>query len=148
MLALVTGAFFLLAGGNFQQFGKPQRVLQVVAALPLAVSGMGHFFRTAIYAAIVPPVFPHAGFWVVLTGVLELAGAVGLLFAGTTRTASVCLAVLMIAVFPANVYAANQTVGGLHMPSVPVRLAMQIFYVILLLLAGWGVPGRKSATGE
>ena len=54
-------------------------------------------------------------------------------------------ALLMIAVFPANVYAANKYVGGLHMPGVPVRLAMQVVYILLLLMAGWGVPGR---TGE
>lgn len=46
----------------------------------------------------------------------------------------------MIAVFPANVYAANQTVDGLHMPSVPVRLTMQVIYIILVLVAGWGIP--------
>jgi hypothetical protein len=32
----------------------------------------------------------------------------------------------MIAIFPANVYAANQFVGGLQMPSVPVRLTVQV----------------------
>jgi hypothetical protein len=41
------------------------------------------------------------------------------------------------------VYAAGQYVGGLHMPSVPVRLAMQIIYIALLLMAGWGLPRRK-----
>ena len=49
----------------------------------------------------------------------------------------------MIVSFPANVFAAGQTVGGLHMPSVPVRLAMQVVYVLLLLLAGWGIPRRS-----
>jgi hypothetical protein len=42
------------------------------------------------------------------------------------------------------VYAANQTVGGLDMPSVPVRLAMQVVYIVLLLMAGWGVPRLKG----
>ena len=44
--------------------------------------------------------------------------------------------------FPRYVYAAGQSVGGLHMPSVPVRLAMQIIYIVLLLTAGWGLPRR------
>jgi uncharacterized membrane protein len=48
----------------------------------------------------------------------------------------------MIVIFPANVYAAGRNVGGLHMPSVPVRLAMQIVYIVLLLMAGWGLPKR------
>ena len=109
-------------------------------AIPLAVSCIGHFVRTATFASIVPPGFSHPEFWVVFTGILELAGAIGLLLPKTAKVAAVGVVVLMIAVFPANIYAANQTVGGLHMPSVPVRLAMQVVYIILVLLAGWGVP--------
>jgi hypothetical protein len=29
------------------------------------------------------------------------------------------------------------------MPSVPVRLAMQVIYILLLLTAGWGIPRRS-----
>jgi len=61
------------------------------------------------------------------------------------RAASACVAILMIAIFPANVYAANQTIGGLHLPSVPTRTAMQVIYILLLLIAGWGFP-RRSRT--
>jgi uncharacterized membrane protein len=75
---------------------------------------------------------------------MELAGAVGLLLPQFTRTASLCLVGLMIAIFPANVYAAGQVVGGLPMPSVPVRLAMQVVYILLLLIAGWGVRGKTA----
>jgi hypothetical protein len=50
----------------------------------------------------------------------------------------------MIAIFPANVNAAGEVVGGLHMPSVPVRLAMQVVYILLLLMAGWGVRGKRA----
>jgi uncharacterized membrane protein len=67
---------------------------------------------------------------------------VGLLLPAFTRVTSACLAVFMIAIFPANVYAAGQTVGGLQMPSVPVRLTMQVVYILLLLIGGWGVPRR------
>jgi uncharacterized membrane protein len=91
---------------------------------------------------IVPTFFPYRPQLILLSGVLELAGAVGLLLPAFTRAASACLAVLMIAIFPANVYAANQFVGGLHMPGVPVRLAMQVIYILLLLIAGWGIPRR------
>ncbi len=74
------------------------------------------------------------------SGIFELAGAIGLLLSRTSRGASVCLAVMMIAVFPANIYAAGQTIGGLRMPGVPLRTALQMIYIVLLLVAGWGVP--------
>ncbi len=49
---------------------------------------------------------------------------------------------MLVAITPANVYAAGKVVGGLPMPSVPVRTAMQIVFIVLVLLAGYGVPKR------
>jgi uncharacterized membrane protein len=146
-ILLATGAaFFVWGRRGLSSFGGTQWVLRIVAALPLLVSGLLHFTRTALMATIIPPFFPYRPQLVLLSGVCELAGAVGWLLPAFTRAASACLALLMIAIFPANVYAANQFVGGLHMPGVPVRLAMQVIYILLLLIAGWGIPrpGRLS----
>ena len=136
----------LLGRGPRVSFGWKQWLLRVVVALPLLASGPLHFLRTDLLATIIPPFFPYRPQLVLLTGVLELAGAIGLLLPAFTRAASFCLALLMIAIFPANVCAANQSVGGLHMPSVPVRLALQIIYIVLILLAGWGLPQRAKTT--
>jgi uncharacterized membrane protein len=141
-LMATVAAFFAWARRGLSAFGWLQWVLRVVAAFPLLVSGVLHFTRTALMATIIPPFFPYRPQLVLLTGVFEFAGAVGLLLPAFTRVASACLGVFMIAIFPANVYAAGQTVGGLHMPSVPVRLAMQVVYILLLLIAGWGIPRR------
>ena len=53
--------------------------LRVVVVLPLVVSGMGHFTRTAMFATMVPPFFPYRTQLVLVSGAMELAGAVGLL---------------------------------------------------------------------
>jgi uncharacterized membrane protein len=140
VLISTVASFFLWGRSGLFSFSWVQWILRVVVALPLLVSGSAHFTRTALMAMIIPPFFPYHSQLVLLSGVLELAGAVGLLLPAFTRAASACVALLMIAVFPANVYAANKYVGGLHMPSVPVRLAMQVVYILLLLMAGWGVP--------
>jgi uncharacterized membrane protein len=141
-LIATVAAFFLWARRGLSAFGWLQWVLRVIAVLPLLASGVLHFTSTALMASMIPPFFPDHSPLVVLTGVLEFAGAVGLLLAAFTRVASAFLAVFMIAIFPANVYASRQTIGGLHMPSVPVRLTMQIVYILLLLIAGWGIPRR------
>jgi uncharacterized membrane protein len=143
ILVVTIAAFFASARRGWAGFGWKQWVLRFIAALPLLVSGLLHFTRTALFATIIPPSFPHRPQLVLLSGAMELAGAVGLLLPAFTRPASVCLALMMIAIFPANVYAANQSVGGLHMPSVPVRLVMQVVYILLLLIAGWGIPRRS-----
>jgi len=143
---MITLALCVLVGrAGLSSFGWKQWALRGVVALPLLASGPLHFIRTALMATIIPPFFPYRPQLVLLTGVLELAGAIGLLLPRFTRLASACLAVLMIAIFPANVYGANQTVGGLHLPNVPVRLAMQVIYIVLLLVAGWGFPRTRKA---
>lgn len=144
VLISTVACYFLWGRKGLFSFGRVQWILRVVVALPLLVSGTAHFTRTALMAMIVPPFLPFHSQLVLGSGVLELAGAVGLLLPAFTRAASACLALLMIAVFPANVYAANKYVGGLHMPSVPFRLAMQVVYILLLLMAGWGVPKRTD----
>jgi uncharacterized membrane protein len=145
ILVITVAVFFAWAQTGLADFGWPQWVLRVVVALPLLVSGPMHFARTALYASIIPPFFPERPQLVLLTGALELAGAIGLLLPMFRRAASACLAILMIAIFPANVYAANQTIGGLHLPSVPTRTAMQVVYILLTLTAGWGIPSRSPS---
>jgi uncharacterized membrane protein len=59
--------------------------------------------------AIVPPRLPAPGLLVTVTGVLELLGAAGLLLPVTRVAAAVCLLALMLAMFPANVYASRMS---------------------------------------
>jgi hypothetical protein len=52
---------------------------------------------------------------VVLSGPLEFAGVVGLWLQRTQRSAAILIAPLMVAVFPADIHAAGQSVHGLRM---------------------------------
>jgi uncharacterized membrane protein len=139
-LAGVIALFFGLARGGFRSFGTARSMLRVLVVLPLLVSGTAHLIVPAAMAQIIPPIFPARMLLVVLSGIAELAGAAGLFFRGTERAVSLCLALLMIAIFPANIYVAGQTVHGMYMPGVPVRLFMQMLYILMLLVAGWGCP--------
>lgn len=142
VLACTILAFFGLARGRYAPFGMKQVLLRIIVALPLFVSAvLLHFFRTDASASIIPPVFPARHLLVLITGVLEILGAIGLFLPLFRRPAALWTAIMMVAVFPANVYAAGQMIGGLQMPGVPVRLALQIVYILMLLLAGYGIPG-------
>jgi uncharacterized membrane protein len=58
------------------------------------------------YAAMLPsPVSENLGI-IYLTGALQIAGALGLLIPRTRRLAGIGLALLLVAMFPGNVYAA------------------------------------------
>jgi uncharacterized membrane protein len=141
LLVLTIAAFFAMSHGHYASFGISQVVLRVLVALPLVFSGvLLHFFRMSVTASIIPPAFPARPFLVVLTGMLEIAGAIGLFVPRIRRPAAFWIAIMLVAIFPANIYAAGKVVGGLLFPNVPVRLVMQIVYISLVLLAGYGIP--------
>ncbi len=137
-LSCVTAAFFLT---RHRPLGTRAAVsLRLAVAAPLVGSGLLHLARPGMFVALLPPAFPQQAWLIVVTGIPELLGAVGLFVPQTRKAAAVCLAVLMIAITPANIYIAGQTVSGIPMPSIPVRTTMQAIYILLLLVAGWGRP--------
>lgn len=92
--------------------GRP--LARGLLALGLLAMGTAHFrpepARTM--AAMIPPALRGRGplapeSLVALTGACELAGAVGLLLPPTRRIAGAALVAFLVAVFPANAYAAR-----------------------------------------
>ena len=74
-----------------------------MAALFLG-AGMLHFVHPAPYLRIMPPALPAPRLLVLLSGVAEVAGGLGLLLPATRRAATWGLLALLLAVFPANIY--------------------------------------------
>jgi uncharacterized membrane protein len=73
---------------------------------------------------------PAPGHLVTITGLLELLGTVGLLVPATRVAAAVCLLVLMLAMFPANVYASRMTDPPKSMTTrLPLRTAMEVVFL-------------------
>ena len=88
---------------------------------------------------MVPPPLPRPDLLVTLTGAAELAGAIGLL---TTYApfAAYGLMLLLVAMVPANVYAAriDHRIGGRPHTPLVLRAPLQIFWIALLW---WSVSG-------
>lgn len=96
------------------------------------VTGTTHFVALRDdLIAIVPPALPAPELLVTVTGVLELLGAVGLLLPATAAWAAGWLALLLLAMFPANVYAAasGAMLGGDLATALVPRAALQALYV-------------------
>ncbi|WP_284645268.1 DoxX family protein [Paenibacillus silviterrae] len=87
---------------------------------------------------MVPRALPRKDWIVTITGVFEILGAVGILFPATSRTSSILLALLLIAMFPANIKAAKEslTIGGRPVPRLLLRTVLQIVFLSAILLAG------------
>ena len=118
----------------------PQAVA-VGLAVMFVMTGVAHFVpamrRDMI--AIVPPQLPVPGLLVTITGVLELLGAVGLLYPPTRVAAAVCLLGLMLVMFPANVYAARMPNPPKSMTSrLDVRTAEEIVFLAAAVMVGLG----------
>jgi len=91
--------------------------------------------------AMVPSAFPRPDLIVSATGVLEILGAVGLLIPAIASVAAVCLAMLLISLFPANIRAARErlTIGGRPATALPLRTLLQLVFIGAVLVAGF--PG-------
>jgi uncharacterized membrane protein len=95
--------------------------------------------RKGDLVAMVPSALPRPDLIVSATGVLEILGAVGLLIPAIAPVAAACLAMLMIALFPANIRAARQglTIGGRPATALPVRTLLQLVFLAALIAAGF-----------
>lgn len=104
-------------------------------ALMFVFTGISHFKRVrADLIRMVPPQLPAPGLLVTLTGLAELAGAAGLLIPSLARAAAWGLMLLLVAMFPANIYAAqsNSAIAGRPPMRIAMRLPLQALWIGLL----------------
>jgi uncharacterized membrane protein len=108
----------------------------IAVVIMFLFTGSTHF--TAMkhdYAAMLPsPLSGNLGI-IYLTGVLEIAGALGLLVPRTRRLAGICLVLYLVAVFPGNVYVAVNEVPFRGEPPTPLwlRTPIQLFFIGMVL---------------
>jgi uncharacterized membrane protein len=83
---------------------------------------------------MIPAYFPQPLQIVYITGVLEIAGALGLIVPETRKLATVCMIALLIGMFIANVNAAQKGVTLRGKPPTPLwlRTPMQVLFIALL----------------
>lgn len=77
---------------------------RLLLAAVFVSSGILHFAVPNLYVRIVPPLFAHQTALVLISGAAEILGGIGLLHPSTRRLSGYGLALLLVAVFPANIY--------------------------------------------
>lgn len=99
------------------------------------IGGIAHFAALKLEMSIVPPYIPWPRMAVLISGVFELLGAMGILFSDTRRAAGVGLFCLTIAVTPANVYMLQRSdLFAVPYWALVLRVPLQ---VALLALIAW-----------
>ena len=108
------------------------------------IGGIAHFAATETEARIVPPYIPWAVAAVLVSGVFELLGAIGILVPATRRAAGIGLFLLTIAVTPAHIYMLQAP----QLFPVPVwalwlRLPIQVALLWLIAWSTWHPRGPR-----
>ncbi len=109
-------------------------------------TGVGHFIQTGPMVQMLPPWVPDRVHLVYLTGVLELAIAIGFFFPKTRKFTGWVAAVVLVLFFPVNIYAAIKRIpmGG-HAWG-PVYLLIRTPLQAIILLWVYWVTIRQPNT--
>jgi uncharacterized membrane protein len=148
LIVLIAAFLVFLVLGRFRV--KPLR--DWLTALRWALAVMFLFTSTAHFGPMradlvrmVPPALPDPELLVTVTGVLEILGAIGLFIPRFAPWAAGGLVLLLMVLFPANVHAAREamTIGGRPATPLVPRLLLQLLFIFLLLVAGFGPRIRE-----
>jgi uncharacterized membrane protein len=143
LITLLVGSIAARIAGwaGVDYVGTWTKAVAVGLAAMFVLTGVAHFappLRAALIA-IVPPQLPAPGLLVTVTGVLEFLGAVGLLVPSTRVAAALCLLLLMLAMFPANIYAARMPNPPKSMTTqLPLRTAEEVIYLAAAIVVAIG----------
>lgn len=95
------------------------------------IAGFMHFVKSRLYISIIPPYIPAPRLVNRIAGVVEVVLGLGLIFESTRSAAAYGIILLLIAVFPANLYMYQKKNKGLPRWLLLLRLPMQF------ILIGW-----------
>jgi uncharacterized membrane protein len=126
------------------------RTGRLVLATLYAIAGLAHLLFPSAFLSITPDWVPFPATVIAITGLCELAGAIGLMTRRFRHLAGICLALYAVCVYPANIKHAIHDLGSAtatlgwwyHLP----RLALQPAIVWWALFAGkvtrWPMAAR------
>jgi uncharacterized membrane protein len=139
---VLVGSFLLFRALGFAlpSFRSWTTSLRWALAVMFLLTASAHFGgRRADLVRMVPPFFPSPELLVTLTGIAEILGAAGLLLPRMAPWAAAGLALLLVAMFPANVHAARAglDIGGTPVTPLVPRIALQVLFLAAVLAAGF-----------
>ena len=109
--------------------------------IPFILVGIEHFRSPQKFVDIVPNYLPFALFLVYLTGVIEIAGGLGIIYPGTREITGRLMVLFLLAVYPANFHMWINDIpyNGTRLSTTGhlIRLSVQM----LLIIAALGFSG-------
>lgn len=104
--------------------------LYIMAVLYI-FAGVYHFVKPEFYMKMMPPYVPAHKLMVDLSGIVEIMLGIGLFFAPMRPWAAIGIMLLLVAVFPANIYMLTEKLAKRKYRKMPVaflwvRLPLQV----------------------
>ena len=122
-----------------------KEIFRVIHAVAIIVVGITHFIVPEQYARIVPPQLPYPFELVYISGFFEILGGIGLVIPFVSVAAAWGLIALYIAVFPANINMAVNSIPIDGIPHIPwLYWARLPFQAVLIAWAYWYTRKPKS----
>lgn len=151
-LFILVISFLLLRGVGFlgvRRLSSWREASLIAVVIMFLFTGATHFSGMKHeYVAMLPVQFSDNLGIIYLTGALQIAGAIGLLISRTRRLAGICLVLLLLAMFPGNVYAAVNEVPFRGEPPTPLwlRTPIQLFFIGMVWWTSvWKPRGQVEA---
>ena len=115
-----------------------KEILRVIHAVAIIVVGITHFIVPEQYARIVPPQLPYPFELIYISGFFEILGGIGLVIPFVSVAAAWGLIALYIAVFPANINMAVNSIPIDGIPHIPLLYWARLpFQAVLIAWAYW-----------
>ena len=87
-----------------------------VMAFLYGIAGINHFRNPKVYLKIIPPYFPNPKLWNFISGFAEIVLGVGLCIPMLSSYAAWGIILLLVAIFPANLYMFQNEKAALGLP--------------------------------
>lgn len=117
---------------------------RIATGFAFIFTGVLHFMMPEKFMEMMPAFLPVPHLLIYLSGIFEIFGGIGLIISKTKRYAAIGLILLLLAVFPANIYVAlnNVQLGGFMNYAIYqwFRLPMQF---VLIAWVWWCRGGKQ-----
>ena len=121
---------------------QPKKICRWIMAAFYIVAGANHFVSPSFYLELMPPYLPWPLKLIYVSGLAEMVLGVGVLVPRVQKIAGWGLIALLIAVFPANIYAALHGLRSVPAWILWARLPLQF---VLITWAYWAcINDEKS----
>jgi uncharacterized membrane protein len=126
---------------TFKNFRENARIATGIA---FVLTGISHFLIPEKFLEMMPPFLPAHLFLIYLSGVFEILGGIGLMLSQTKFWAAIGLILLLLAVFPANIFVAwnNVQLGGFM--NYPVYQWLRLPMQLVLMAWVWWCGGVRN----